>query len=157
MTGFRREIKVRPAYDYRHDPKDGRGAHGAEIQLILTGDEGAITAAIMTGWVMRPLKASGSFSLASRMSKPGVDLPLADCYPSAGLVSAHSALRRENYLDGDQECDLLPGGRCYGDGSYTAGDVILAALIEKGSDGAFAELEGYYAAWITERTPEVSA
>jgi hypothetical protein len=153
---FTREIKVSPSYDYRDDPDTRRGAHGAELVLILRGPLGAVAAKIMTGWMAAPLV--GRYvpgGAQARRSKPGMDGRLTDSYPNGAYVGSHSYLPREDCSEGGP-CDWLGSAVCYGDGSYARSDRVLELRVSGGSDAAFEDLETLYQAWIVER-PVISS
>ncbi len=157
MTEFTREIKVTASYDHRDDPSDQRGAHGAELVLILRGPLGAIAAKIMTGWMSAPLIGHyrHGFGAQQRAAKPGVDNSVPDVYPNGAYVGSHSYLPRE-YSSQNGPCDWLGTAVCYSDGSYTAADKVLELLVSGGSDAAFEHLETLYSSWIAER-PVIAA
>lgn len=151
-TPFTREIRITPAYDYRDELPGNRGAHGAELVLVLRGPLGAITANIMTGWMPAPL--TGSFirgRTQDRAQKPGVDAGLQDAYPSGASVAAHCPVRRQHYFDDNGPCDILGTEACYGDGSFSMANEVLKLLVTGGSDAAFDHLETLYQSWIVQR------
>lgn len=157
MTDFAREIKVTASYDHRDEPDSQRGAHGAELVLILRGPLGAIAARIMTGWMTHPLTASYvSGHEQERRRKPGVDNSVIDVYPSGAYVGSHTYVPRE-FSDANGPCDWLGTAVCYGDGSYTAADEILELLVSGGSDAAFERLEELYQSWIADRAEVAQA
>lgn len=149
---FTREIKIMSSYDYRDDPNDLRGAHGSDINLILRGPLGAISAKISTGWVSAPLTGHYRHGAGAqeRSSRPGVDWGVRDVYPSGSYVGSHSYLPREA-SDASGPCTWLGAAVCYGDGSYTGADEILELLVAGGSDAVFARLEELYQSWIADR------
>lgn len=149
MTAFTREIRVLPGYDHRDEPGDNRGAHGAEIVLILRGPRGAIAAKISTGWVSRPLAGNYAHGRGeqARRGKPGVDSTLATIYPSGSYVGAHSYEPREGF-EKDGPCDWLGSAVCYGTGGFMASDKVVEILVAEGSDAAFEHLESLYRSWI---------
>lgn len=65
-------------------------------------------------------------------------------------VHSHSFDRREHDLDGPGDCDVLPGGQCYGDGSYLLGAKLVRewAASDWDEDVVWAELEECYDAWL---------
>jgi hypothetical protein len=157
MTEFTREIKVNASYDYRDEPADPRGAHGAELVLILRGPLGAIAAKIMTGWMAAPLVdrfVPGREQ--ERRHKPGVDGGLTDIYPSGAYVGCHSYLPREGLEEGGP-CDWLETAACYCGVSYSRADRTLERLVIGGSDAAFEDLETLYESWIAERPVIIEA
>lgn len=149
MSDFTREIKIYPSYDYRDEPGDQRGAHGADMVLILRGPLGVIAAKISTGWMAFPL--AGSFIPGReqrRRSGPGLDAGGWDIYPSGSYVGYHTLHRGRSYDSETASCEYLGGETCYGDGSYTASDEVLRRLVAGGSDLAFEHLEQLYQVWI---------
>lgn len=156
-TNFTREIKFLPAYDYRDEPGDQRGAGGARMIFILRGPLGAISASINTGWVARPLVRhwiQGGNN--QRADRPGVDRTLADIYPSGDFVGAHSPVCREDFDESPGTCDWLDSGECYISGSYLAANKVLEVLVGGGSDAVWEHLAGLYQGWIADK-PAVPA
>ncbi len=158
MTGFTREIQIKPSYDYRDDPTSRRGAHGAALLLILRGPLGIIAAEISTGWMLRPLAGHRVVHGGPqvRRDRPGADSD-GRSYPSGAYVGSHTAQR----IGGDDEngghCTLLDSDVCYGDGSYLAADEILELVVSGGSDAAFERMESMYRSWIADRAETAGA
>ena len=144
-----REIKIIAGYDYRDEPNDQRGAHGAELILILRGPLGVIAAKISTGWVARPVIGHVVHGRPQRRrEKPGVDDGVRDCYPSGSYVGSHTPARIGDDEENGGACSWLGTDVCYGTGGYLAGDKVLELLVTQGSDAAFDHLEGLYESWI---------
>lgn len=143
MSAFTEGVLVLPAYDYRDDPQDGRGAHGAALVLILRGSLGAISAEFMTGWMINPLAGRYVRSVGKqrRRTGVGVDAGIADVYPSGAYVGSHIPT-----IHGDP-CKIL-GQECRGDGSYTLSDQLLELLVAEGSDAVFERMRELYQDWI---------
>lgn len=150
MSDFQREIRFCAGYDYRDDPKDQRGAHGAELHFILRGPLGAISAVVSTGWMLRPL--TGRYMRhdgpQDRRDKPGVDGRLNDCFPRGAYILSHALVQRQDWWSGPSDCDIL-GGKCYGDIGYTVSDTFLDRLLRDGEEGAFAFLAELHDAWLS--------
>lgn len=154
---FKREIKILPAYDYRDEPGDQRGAGGARMIFILRGPLGAISASINTGWVARPLLGrwiQGGNN--QRADRPGVDRTLADLYPSGDYVGAHSPVCREGFDESPGACDWLDSAECYISGSYLAAKTVLETLVTGGSDAVWEHLAELYHGWIVDRPVEAA-
>ena len=150
-NGFTRRIRVFAGYDHRDDPAGQRGAHGAELVLILRGELGAVSARVMTGWLPSPLAAVFRPGLIqARRDKPGVDAGVVDEYPIGGFVGAHSFEPREG-LSADGPCDWLESAACWSDGSYASGDRVLELLVSGGDEAAFGYLAELYQTWIVGR------
>ena len=117
--------------------------------FILRGELGAVTSRIVTGWVARPLIThyARSGGPQARRDKPGVDAGVADIYPDGAFTGAHSYLRRKSSVSQD-DCDVLPGGKCWCTGGYLITDQVLKTLVTMGSDGVWHQLESYYDEWI---------
>lgn len=160
-TDFTREVKILPAYDYRDESGDQRGAGGTRMIFILRGPSGAIGASVNTGWVARPLLhhwVQGGNN--QRADRPGVDRTLADLYPSGDYVGAHSFVCREGFDESPGACDWLDSGECYISGSYLAAKEVLGLLVTGGSDAVWEHLTKLHQEWIADRpivTAEVSS
>lgn len=139
-TEYTREVRFHAGYDKRAEP--GGGARGATIAFVLRApDGGAITAQINTGWMTHPRGRT--------YPGPGVDMPLADHYPTGGGIHIHHPLQVKDWWYGPDDCELVPGGKCYGDGGYLVSDKFLEVLVEQGDEAAWAWLENTYAKWMT--------
>jgi hypothetical protein len=158
MNGFTRQIRIRDGYDYRDDPKEQRGAHGMEIQFILRGPLGAITTAIGTGWMARPLRGSYNRGMGpqNRYDRPGVDGRLSDHFPTSQGIGSHCLEQRREYWFGPQDCDVI-GGQCYGDHGYMVGDTFLAKLLGEGQEVAWAFLEELHNDWLVAESVEATS
>lgn len=150
MTDLTREIRITPSYDHRDEPGDRRGAHGCDLILVLRGPLGVITAKISTGWMTNPLagRLIHGAPRQRRWEKPGVDAQVWDRYPSGSYVGVHSPSRRAGWWTQTGPCNYLGVETCYGDGSYTAADEILALITTGGSDAAFERLTAFYQSWL---------
>lgn len=146
-----REVRFEKGYDYRDVPNDGRGAHGMDIRFILRGPRGAIACKVSTGWMVNPLV--GRFSRSGnneRRRGVGLDLGVWDHYPSGSGIAAHVAEppAGKDWL-GPDDCDVLPGGRCYGDVGYLVADEFVLRLVRDGEDAAWDFLAEIYADWLS--------
>lgn len=154
---FTREIKILPAYDYRDEPGDQRGAGGVRMIFVLLGPLGAISASLNTGWVARPLlRPWNRGGNNERAGRPGVDRTLVDIYPSGDYVGAHSPVCREGFDVFADECDWLPGGFCHVSGSYLAAKNVLEILVTGGSDAVWEHLSALHQEWIADRPVEAA-
>lgn len=153
MSGLERRIRFYPGYNYLHEigPK-ARGQHGMEIHFTLLGELGAVDVGFSTHWT--PL---GEVDKDKKFSgrDPAVHCDYEDPWgygtvspPSGIVVGIHRATPfphdPEAEFNTRGKCELLPGGECYWDGSYTAADPILKAFIEEGEEPVWKELAGWY-------------
>lgn len=148
--GWEPAFRMSPSYDWRErDWSKGAAACAMHLSLFSPMQVVGITFMVMTGWMHRPLSRDllvfGEPSEATkpwpRERKPGVDAGSFRGYPRAGAVGVHSALPFPGQNEyGLQECDLIPGGKCYQQFGYLVGDRVMDALVGRGSDGAYEEM-----------------
>lgn len=153
LDGFTTRIEIKSGYDYRDDPNDQYGAHGAELHLILTGPLGVIVARISTGWMSAPIV--GPYIRGGkqvRSSKPGMDDGLIGVYPSGNDVLAHSPTAREHWNPNGGECPYTGDSYCWTTGGLLVANDVLAKLIAGGDKAAFEFLAECYAEWFVVET-----
>lgn len=136
MSSFTREIRFLPAYDKR---KDGYGIHCAEMHLALTGPKGAIQLRVFTGWFLPHVWEE---------QKDHLDVV---GKPRGAYLSCHSPTRLHDYDTKSENCDVIEGGVCYGDGTYTEAEPVFQLLVEQGDEAVWKKLEEYYGEWLEER------
>lgn len=161
MSDFEREVRFSVPHDHR-DEDHKKGCRGMDIYFILrkVDGSGAITASVGTDWQRHPLKFPyNSFAKGprERWDKPGLDAgrvadgrePYYFGPPNPQVVSLHMLEKDEahDWWYGPDDCDVLPGGQCYGDHGYLVADDFLIALMEGGHEGAWAWLEECYESW----------
>jgi len=140
-VAFERRMTITPAFDKRHkDPSKNYGIGSSELRMVLLGPLGATQFVAYTGWylpqnMMDVLERELSFreQHGHRLSLPliGVDV---------GYHAPHA-----QYDDQEKrECDLLPGGACYYDGSSLRADEWASILIAEGSERIWTMLEEEY-------------
>lgn len=147
-----RTIIGRPAYEKRHDdPARNYGIGGLALHFALIGPEGAVSLEVLTGWflphVRERLRRETDHAPHFASGNP------ARCAfePTAGPMCSHDHRRRHNHYAAEpDDCDLLPGGKCWGDHGYLAGDQLLEALIAGGEPGLRDAMRGWYDAMIDE-------
>lgn len=122
-----REIRFSPAWDERTpDPRTNRGIHGVDMWWYLTGPKGVIQFGLSTNWY-----------LPQSQQSPQNPLPFDLGYHSPGpMHECQTAM----------DCHLLPGGRCYYDGSTLNAYPVYEILLREGSEGVWKFLEGHYKA-----------
>ena len=126
---LKRSVMFIPAYDKRDpEPSKNYGVGAVRIRFVLAGDKGAVQWVISTGWYL-----------------PGVDTSdwrRPPCLEAFDL-GYHSTVPRH----ADQsafDCDLLPGGECYYDGSSLNAARLVPLFLQGGDDAVWKELEDYY-------------
>lgn len=131
---LKREITFDPAYDKRHaDPQKNYGIHGVTMQWVLSGELGAVTLTIFTGWHLPKVVKEFDHVPASK----GAGKPM------AADIGYHSP--KPTY-DGQKpmgKCHILEG-ECYYDGSSLNAERYLELLISKGGGAVWEEMEKYY-------------
>ena len=137
MSNLVREITFTPAYDKRDaDPSKNYGIHGVDMRCLLTGPLGVVQFVVFTGWMLehieKEMEARHHDAVGFRITRP---MP-AD-------LGYHSP---KPMYDGnsEMECDLLPGGKCYYDGSSLNAEKPFRLLKEQGSEALWTFLENYY-------------
>lgn len=137
---FDRIVTFRPAFDRRDpDPSKNYGIHGVELRMVLRGERGATQFLLYTNWHLphvteelwrdRPLDV-----LRHVVSPMPADLGHHWPTPTNEYEAEH----------GPRDCDILPGGKCFYDGSGLAAERVYERLLREGDAGVWAELEGYY-------------
>ena len=164
MDEFTERIIFQPSFDHRFDPeKWRRGAGSMEIQFILGGPLGFVTANIMTGWMWEPLDALpvrgpvGSGPWSNEVRKRGTlgfdifdhDRPR---NPSPGATSCHAAQppKGKEWFSSADGCTLIEGGTCYGDTGYLVTDTFVARLAQDGNEGGFGFLREIHDDWLAD-------
>ncbi len=128
---FKRLVQFAPAYDRRSpDPAKNYGIHGVKIRFILTGDKGVVQFLLYTNWHLSHVlnELGGAYEA-----------------PMPADLGYHSPVPiREGQTLMTDSCEYLDGKPCYYDGSTTAADRLWDVLRERGDEGVWQELEGYY-------------
>jgi hypothetical protein len=126
VSELERRVTFNAAWDRRDpDPKKNYGIHTVELRMLLVGPKGATQFVLYTGWHW-------------------IDSPnVRDLYPMPSDLGYHSSTPQ---WEGQEpfDCDVLPEGRCYYDGSGLNAQRVYERLLREGSDGVWAELENYY-------------
>jgi len=151
MSELVRHTDFYPAFDKRaEDPEKNYGIHCVTLRFAVSGPLGAVHFSLYTGWQLpkvqkeMELKAERTFSVESAriLNKPiPVDVGFHSPYPRGGSTEAH-------------ECDLLPGGECYGSGNMMRAKSFYDTLTQEGSEGIWKRLEGEYRIIFTEPAAE---
>lgn len=130
--GFERRVTFSKAWEKRHDdPAKDYGVGSVGVWFALVGSEGAVSFHLSSGWYLPHVR--------ERFKREG---HRGD--PCAGPVVWHHPTQREDYFAGPDECELLPGGKCWGDAGYLLGNDAYDALCEGGEDGLWVFLRRMY-------------
>lgn len=140
-------VRVTPAWDKRDpDPRKNYGIHGVDLVFILKGDKGAVQFGLSTGWLLpETIGLSGDthetlYNYNRMLHAAGRS---ADLYPMPYDLGYHSP---KPMYEGQPslDCDLVPEGRCYYDGSGLNAYNAFAVMLREGGDGLWKYLEEYY-------------
>lgn len=140
MTEFEQIVRVTPAYDKRaSDPSKNYGISSCRIVFILKGPLGAVQFMIGTDWYVESCwhhllsfpHTHQSFERGDYFKPEGWD------------VGYHSPSPR---FEGQEpmDCDLMPGGQCYYDGSGLRADEWVSDFVAGGTDWLWPKLEQEY-------------
>jgi len=150
-VAFERRTTITPAFDKRHkDPSKNYGIGSCELRMVLVGPLGATQFVAYTGWylpqnMMDVLERELAFreEHGGRLSLPmvGVDV---------GYHAPHPQYEGQE----SRECDLLPDGKCYYDGSGLRAEDWAAILVAEGSERIWAMLEEEYRERFTANAAE---
>lgn len=166
MDGFTTSIKVTPSFDHRFDPEQWRkGCGSMQIEFVLGGPLGFVTASVNTGWMSEPLTArpTGYGGAPSRpwgnevraIGKVGFDvISSSHDKPMAGGISCHAAAPPvgKEWFSSASGCTLIEGGTCYGDTGCLVGDEFLLRLSRGGDEAAFGYLREIHDDWLAPET-----
>lgn len=139
MTNFEKIVTFRAAFDRRDpDPKKNYGIHGVEMRMVLRGPLGATQFLLYTGWML------------PHVTEETWEKHAHDPYRLRLFTKPNPADRGYHWLTPQYEgaemrdCDLLPGGKCYYDGSSLNADETFQLLLTEGDAGVWKDLEDFY-------------
>ena len=135
VGAFKRAIMFKPGFDWRADePNRNFGIGSTRIWFVLSGEKGAVQWQIGTDWYPESARIHlRNFPPTTDPNKPqGWDLGYHSRRP---MYEEHSTM----------ECDVLPEGRCYNDGSGLNADLPIEGFLNGGDDWVWNRLEAYYA------------
>lgn len=133
INGFVRSVWFEPGYDHwTNRCGAGHGRHGMQLRFVLQGEEGAVQFLMYTDWV------PGSVSSIGDVNSGGKTM--------AADLGCHWIrpwyVGQERMTEGD--CDYLPGGPCYYDGSGLNAGPVMALFFEQGPEAMWERLEQEY-------------
>lgn len=139
MTDFERRIDARAAFDKRDpDPSKNYGIGGVLFHFNLVSEKAAVTFVLSTGWLLP--ETVGVTNESSNHYRRALDARELTAPMPAGLYF-HVAEPIADHMNEHIECDVLPGGRCYGDVTFIGSARPFFALIERGLEGLWEQLE----------------
>lgn len=128
---FERLVTFEPAYDER-DSKPSYSIGCAIVRFYLKGPRGVVQFVLYTGWHLPHVQKE-------LLEKDGASL----LYPFPTDLGYHSPVPRyEGQIS--YSCDLLPGKKCYYDGSGLNAQPVYETLVREGDEAMWNELEEYY-------------
>ena len=136
-------------------PPGDIGIHSVTLRFALSGPLGAVHFSLYTGWHLpevhkhleiradaASLRHHGGLAASKILTKPiPVDVGYHSPVATDGAEEAH-------------ECDLLPGGECYGSGNMLRARDFYETLTREGSEGIWKRLEGEYRIVFTTKQAE---
>lgn len=66
----------------------------------------------------------------------------------AYALHLHAPTQLKDWWMGPDECDVLPGGQCWGNGGGLIAERVLAAFLADGEDGAWAAMASIRNEWL---------
>jgi hypothetical protein len=133
-----RYMKIYPAYDKRDpDPMKNHGIHGCTLIVGVRGPKGAVTFTLFTNWHLPNV-------MAEKMNRAYSSNELFLLLPMPADIGYHALEPQYKGQTAKKNCEHLGGVPCYYDGSGLEAEKYFDILKEKGSDGLYEALEGYY-------------
>jgi hypothetical protein len=138
VEGFTRRLQLTPGYDHTAFADDcgrgGHGLHGMELRCVLIGPQGA------TQWLVYLSQLIPGTEVKFGSVKPrwadGDVLMAAD-------IGYHWTVPRYEGQE-RRECDLLPEGFCYYDGSSLRAEELVAPFLVEGLGAVWKRLRDEY-------------
>lgn len=139
-----RELVMLPAWDKRStNPKKDYGIHGVEMRWYVKGKKGVVQFVLFTSWYTPAVDEEMYGSILDPEPSKYNHHSRVTCKPIPADLGYHGVEPRyEGQEQGD--CTLLPGGKCYYDGSGMNAERMYDILREEGSEAVWKQLESYY-------------
>ena len=133
---MKKEIRLFPGYDKRNpSPFKNYGISGGNMCFYLHGDKGTVQFVIHLDWYPEHIQRE-------RFNDPICD-KFFDIKPMAADLGYYSPSPRYEGQP-ERECDFLPSGKCFYDGSVLNAERIRDIMLLEGDTGVWRELESYY-------------
>src|SRR5438132_3556349 len=148
---FERRITFSPAFDRRDpDPKKNYGIHGVELRMVLLGELGATQFLLYTNWHLPHLMDAWAKQPCERTQYGNECVAVSVLLrPLPADLGYHWSTQRYGSQE-MMECDLLPGGKCFYDGSGLNAERGFQRLVAEGDQAVWQELEKFYQELVTE-------
>lgn len=138
---FRRRIVFKPGFHWSHEnPSRDFGNGSVQMSFFLVGSKGAVHWVFGTDWMPEAARKD----VARRMAIHGLRHDNERSQKPTGYDLGYHSPTPQYEDQADRECDLLPGGRCYCDGSALASDELVEGFLNGGDDWVWNRLEAYY-------------
>lgn len=141
MSDLERRIDFYPAFDKR-DPRPDKdcGIHCVTMRMVVIGPKGAVHFTVYTGWHLPEIQKELEEKVTREHNVAGAKILTK---PIPVDIGYHSPVPTDS-VSRAAECDLLPGGECYGSGNMLRARAVFEVLTRDGSDGVWKILEGEY-------------
>lgn len=121
--------------DFENGRFGDKGCGSIRIRAALIGHDGAITWTASLGWYLpETFEAWKQKGIAPRHENQG----------QGYAVCVHSPTPIYGNEDNEGECDVLPGGKCFGDCGYLAGEEFFNITMRGGEAALWAKMLEWY-------------
>lgn len=133
---MKREIKFRPAFDWRHpDPKQNYGIGSLTIWFYVHGPKATVQWHVNTQWYLKANREANGDTFLKYPFEPN---------KPDGWDLGYHADSPQYEGQGYHKCDCRPSGRCYYDGTSLGAKELEEGFLAGGADWVFEKLEKYY-------------
>lgn len=146
MTEFERRVTVKPAFERIHDdPARNFGICCALIRFALIGPGAAVSWEVFSGWylphVAQRLRKETAHERYGHGDRSWMRCSLEG---HGGAMCTHSPTQIFEHDPKGDKCDLLPGGRCFGDIGFLIGDDLFDVLVAGGDEALWKRMATIY-------------
>ena len=132
MKILKREIQFNPAFDKRDpDPKRSYGVGAVTMRWLLHTDRGICQFYTFTNWYLPEVEKEWEMQGAKQSKVFPADIGY---HVSVPQYEGHKAM----------DCDLLPNGKCFYDGSGLQADDFFETLIREGHEAVWKKMEQWF-------------
>lgn len=136
-----RVFEVSPAYDKRAESGGKYGQHCVDMLWLVKGELGVIQFRLFTGWYKGCVTPPGTVWREMRVVASGSKELSAPMPADIGYHSPKPMYEGQTEMD----CHVLPGGKCFYDGSGLNAMNYFAVLVHEGGEKLWEALEREYA------------